>query len=87
MNQLTCLLIDNASCHPYEGELVSGDHCFATKCKVSQPTDQHVLYILKLSYKKIFLKPLIKNEDNSLYLLERLKKITVKDVIYWMTES
>ena len=51
-----------------------------------QPMDQVVLQMIKLSYGKILLQTLIE-ENCSLSILEKLKNITIKDVIYWVAES
>ena len=47
--------------------------------------DQNVLQNVKLSYKTILVRTLIEDKDNSLPL--KLKKVTIKDVIYWVTDS
>ena len=52
-----------------------------------QLMDQGVLQNIKLAYKKQFLRFLIEEDSGSLTLLEKIKKINLKDVGYWSAES
>lgn len=84
------LLIDNAPSHPSDMQLVCRDikaiFLPPNVTSLLQPMDQGVLQNIKLSYRKMLLQTLIE-EDCSLSILEKLKKITIKDVIYWVAES
>lgn len=84
------LLIDNAPSHPSDMRLVCGDikavFLPPNVTSLLQPMDQGVLQNIKLSYRKMLLRYLIE-ENGSLPILEKLKKHTLKDVIYWVAES
>ena len=47
--------------------------------------NQNVLQNIKLSYKKMLFRTLTEDKVNSLLL--KLKKVTIKDVIYWVAKS
>lgn len=84
------LLIDNAPSHPEEMQLVCGDikaiFLPPNVTSILQPMDQGVLQAIKQNYRKMLLRSLL--EDNEeLTILEKLKKINVKDVIYWVAEA
>lgn len=87
--QRALLLIDNATCHPSDMQLVCGDiKAIILPPNVTslfQPMDQGILNHVKLSYRKKLLRFLIENDSDSIG--ENLKKITIKDVIYWLAES
>lgn len=83
------LLIDNAPSHPSDMRLVCGGikaiFLPPNVTSVLQPMDQGVLQNLKLGYRKKLLRFIIENDENS--VVENLKKITIKDVIFWTAES
>lgn len=85
------LFIDNAPSHP--GELVCGDikTVFLPKnvTSIIQPMDQGVLQAMKQKYRKMLLRTLLEEDEdeNELTILQKLKKITIKDVIYWVAEA
>lgn len=85
------LFIDNATSHPSEGELVCGNikavFLPPNVTPLLQPMDQNVLQYLKLSYRKKLLRRILEDEDETLSLIEKLKMINIKDVIYWVAES
>ncbi|GBM55381.1 hypothetical protein AVEN_120180-1 [Araneus ventricosus] len=49
--------------------------------------DQGVLQNVKCSYRKMLLRKLIESDGSSDFLLQLLKNVTMKDVIYWVSES
>uniref|UniRef100_A0A1B6GBH2 DDE-1 domain-containing protein n=1 Tax=Cuerna arida TaxID=1464854 RepID=A0A1B6GBH2_9HEMI len=79
----------NATCHPSDMQLVCGDikaiFLPPNVTSLLQPMDQGILNHVKLSYRKKLLRFLIENDSDS--IRENLKKITIKDVIYWLAES
>lgn len=85
------LLIDNAPSHPAVNELSCGEikavFLPPNVTALLQPMDQGVLQALKLNYRKKFLRTLIEDDDSPLTLLEKIKRLTVKDVVYWSAES
>ena len=85
------LLLDNAPTHPDECELVSGDiralFLPPNVTSLIQPLDQGVLENLKRHYRQRLLKHLLEDLKNDLTVVESLKKINLKDIIYWLGES
>lgn len=85
------LVIDNAPSHASTEELVNGDikaiFLPPNVTPLLQPMDQEVLQNMKCVYKKMLLRSLIENEDSSQTILQSLKKINIKDVIYWLGEA
>ena len=86
------LLLDNAPSHPSSASLVSEDGKVKTvllppnTTSVIQPMDQGVLEPLKRQYKRKLLSHIImENEDSS--VPELLKSVTMKDVVYWISEA
>uniref|UniRef100_A0A1B6FS75 HTH CENPB-type domain-containing protein n=1 Tax=Cuerna arida TaxID=1464854 RepID=A0A1B6FS75_9HEMI len=84
------LLIDNAPSHPDDLELVIGDiktiFLPSNVTSIIQPMDQGVLQALKQNYRKKLLRSLLE-ENEDLTILQKLKKITIKDVIFWVAEA
>ncbi|XP_046684931.1 jerky protein homolog-like, partial [Homalodisca vitripennis] len=84
------LLIDNAPSHPDDLELVIGDikaiFLPPNVTSIIQPMDQGVLQALKQNYRKKLLRSLLE-ENEDLTILQKLKKITIKDVIFWVAEA
>ena len=64
--------MDNATCHPKDGELESDDGmivtiCLPAKCTaILQPMDQNVINLTKLNYKKSLLAHLVANQGSDL---------------------
>lgn len=85
------LFLDNASSHPSHDELVCGDikavFLPPNVTPLIQPMDQHVLQHLKLSYRKKLLRQILEDKDETLSLIQKLKMITIKDVIYWVADA
>lgn len=83
------LLIDNAPSHPSTEDLCDGEIVAKflppNVTPLLQPMDQGVLQTLKLIYRKQFLRMLI--QDDSIPLVEKIKKTNVKDVVYWAAEA
>ncbi|XP_039627277.1 jerky protein homolog-like [Polypterus senegalus] len=84
------LLIDNAPSHPEEMQVVCDDikaiFLPPNVTSILQPMDQGVLQALKQNYRKMLLRSLL--EDNEeLTILDKLKKMNIKDVIYWVAEA
>lgn len=84
------LFIDNAPSHPDKNMLVSGDikveYLPPNVTSILQPLDQNVLQNVKAGYRKKLLTRLIEDDENST-IPEKLKKITIKDVIYWVADA
>lgn len=85
------LLLDNAPTHPDESELISGDiraiFLPPNATAICQPMDQGVLEALKRNYRRILLSSLIEEIDEGRNVVEKLKKINMKDVAYWIAAS
>ena len=88
------LLLDNAPSHPSSASLQSEDGKIKTlflppnTTSVIQPMDQGVLEPLKRRYKRKLLSLIIlenASSDSSVPYL--LKKVTMKDVVYWISAS
>lgn len=84
------LLIDNAPSHPDVEEICSGDikalFLPPNVTSLIQPMDQGVINDLKLKYRKKMLTHVL-DDESSESLAERIKKINIKDVIYWLAQS
>ena len=94
MEQKALLLLDNAPSHPSSATLRSEDGKIKTlflppnTTSIIQPMDQAVLDPLNKRYKRRLLHNLIiENELSELSVPEILKTITLKDVVYWITEA
>ena len=85
------LFLDNATSHPSDNELISGDikavFLPPNVTPLIQPMDQHVLQHVKLSYRKKLLRRILEDQDETLSLLQKLKLVNIKDVIYWVAEA
>lgn len=85
------LLLDNAPSHPDVSELTVGEikaHFMPPNVTaILQPMDQGILQNIKLGYKKQFLRSLIEDDDSSLTIQDKIKKVNLKNVIYWSAES
>lgn len=85
------LLIDNAPPHPEEIHLAAGDITAVflppNTTSIVQPMDQGVLQAIKQNYRKMLLRILVEESDEQLTILQKLKKINVKDVIFWVAEA
>ena len=88
------LLIDNAPSHPSSAFLSSEDGMLKTvflpanTTSVIQPMDQGVLGPLKRRYKhKLLLHIIMENENPDSSLPELLKMVTMKDVVYWISDA
>lgn len=84
------LFIDNAASHPSDAVLVKDDikaiFLPPNVTSILQPMDQGVLQNIKLHYRKMLLRTLIEEEEDS-SVRDRLKKVTIRDVIYWAAEA
>uniref|UniRef100_K7G5U3 DDE-1 domain-containing protein n=1 Tax=Pelodiscus sinensis TaxID=13735 RepID=K7G5U3_PELSI len=83
------LVIDNAPAHPHEDELISGDIrvIFLPPTSLCQPMDQGVLEVLKKKYRCKLLTTLIEVTDDGNGMLDKLRTVNIKDVIYWIAQS
>ncbi|XP_046658204.1 jerky protein homolog-like [Homalodisca vitripennis] len=85
------LILDNASSHPDADELVSdGIRALFLPPNVTaliQPLDQGVLETFKRNYKKRLLRNLLEKLEDGLGVTDALKLITMKDVVYWVSEA
>lgn len=84
------LLVDNAPSHPSEHELRKGDIIVKflppNVTSVLQPMDQGVLENIKRNYRRQLLEHLLELTENA-DLMSCLKKITIRDVIYFLSEA
>lgn len=84
------LLLDNCTAHHFKHELRSTDGLIEVKflppnvTPLLQPMDQQVIQIIKTKYREMLYMDIICDPDNS---EQRLKKINLKDVSYWLHES
>jgi hypothetical protein len=89
--QKAILVVDNAKCHLSEDELQSGDikiHFLPPNVTaILQPMDQGVVENLKRNYRKYLLQYLLNEQNGGCTLLESIKKINLKEVIYWLADS
>lgn len=88
------LLLDNAPSHPSSASLQSADGKIKTMflppntTAIIQPMDQGVLESCKRRYKKKMTRHVLEqNEVDDCTIPECLKKITLKDVVYWVAEA
>jgi hypothetical protein len=88
------LLVDNAPSHPLSAALRSEDGKVTTlflpanTTSLIQPMDQSVLDPLKKRYKRKLLSHIImENESPDLSVPDILKKVSLKDVVYWISAS
>lgn len=85
------LFLDNAPSHPEESQLISGD--IKTKffppnvTSILQPMDQEVLQNIKRSYRKQLIKKLLEEDKDNPTIPQRLKKVNIKDAIYWVSDA
>lgn len=89
--QKALLLIDNAPSHPDEEVLCSGDikaiFLPPNVTSLIQPMDQGVIEALKKSYRRKMLTYMLGEESQEQQLEELLKKINIKDAIYWLADA
>lgn len=85
------LIIENVPSHPDEDELSSGDITVLflrpNITSLCQPMDQGVLEALKKKYSHELLTMFTKVTDDGNGMLNKLQNVTLKDVIYWITQS
>ena len=88
------LLLDNAPAHPSTETLQSTGGEVTTMflppntTSILQPMDQGILEALKGRYKKNLLRHLcIENASSILSIPEIVKKITIKDAVYWCAQA
>ena len=88
------LLLDNAPAHPSTEALKSTGGEVTTMLlppnttSVLQPIDQGILKALKRRYKKNLSRHLrIENASSILSIPEIVKKITMKDAVYWCAQA
>uniref|UniRef100_K7FE06 HTH CENPB-type domain-containing protein n=1 Tax=Pelodiscus sinensis TaxID=13735 RepID=K7FE06_PELSI len=85
------LVIDNESSHPHEDELISGNNRViflpSNITSLCQPMDQGVLEALKKKYRCKLLTTLIEGICDRNGMLDKLRTVNIKDVIYCMAQS
>jgi hypothetical protein len=86
------LLVDNAPSHSTENELVSRDIKIMflppNVTALLQPMDQGVLENLKRNYRRFLLERILETiEEEQCSLIDSMKKINIKDVLYWIADS
>ncbi|XP_055527272.1 jerky protein homolog-like [Wyeomyia smithii] len=86
---MAVLLLDNCTAHHFQHELISDDGLIEVKflppnvTPLLQPMDQQVIQIIKTNYRdKLHLE--IANEPD---FEQRIKKINLKDVSFWLHEA
>lgn len=88
---MALLLLDNAPCHPKDGELKSDDGlitvmCFPPNCTaLIQPMDQNVINITKLYYKKSLLAHLIGSKGSNIE--EKIKAFTLRNAVCLLSNA
>lgn len=85
------LLLDNAPTHPSAEQLESGEikAMFLPPAVTSliQPMDQGVLENLKRNYRRLLLEHILEEVDEGANLTECLKKLNLKNVVYWIASA
>lgn len=85
------LLLDNAPTHPSAEQLESGEikAMFLPPAVTSliQPMDQGVLENLKRNYRRLLLEHILAEVDEGANLTECLKKLNLKNVVYWIASA
>lgn len=84
------LLIDNAPCHPKDGELMSSDGQISVMClppnctALIQPMDQNVIRLTKLNYKTSLLSDIVRRGKT---IDESLRNINLKHAICFLANA
>uniref|UniRef100_K7G5J3 Jerky protein homolog-like n=1 Tax=Pelodiscus sinensis TaxID=13735 RepID=K7G5J3_PELSI len=85
------LVINNVPSHPHEDELISGDirviFLPPNITSLCQPMDQSVLEALKKKYCCKLLTIVIEAIDDGNGMIDKLRTVNIKDVIYWIAQS
>lgn len=85
------LLLDNAPSHPSEEELRDGDIVAVflppNVTALIQPMDQGVIESVKRRYRRKLLTSLIEKDGENASVIDLLKKMNIKDVVYMIAES
>uniref|UniRef100_K7G469 HTH CENPB-type domain-containing protein n=1 Tax=Pelodiscus sinensis TaxID=13735 RepID=K7G469_PELSI len=85
------LVIDNEPSQPREDELIRGDirviFLPPNITSLCQPVDQDVLEVLKKKYRHKLLTTLIEVIDDRNGMLDKLRTVNLKDVVYWIAQS
>ncbi len=88
------LLLDNAPAHPSTEVLQSKDGKVKSMflppntTSILQPMDQGILEATKRLYKKSLLRHIVlENEANSMSIPDILKKLTIKEAVYWSAQA
>lgn len=91
MPRKAILLLDNAPTHPSEDELRDGEIKMMflppNVMSICQPMDQGVLETIKRNYHRQLLSSLIDSIDQGENMIEKLCKINLKDVAYFVAQS
>ncbi|XP_018574376.1 jerky protein homolog-like [Anoplophora glabripennis] len=91
LSRKALLLLDNAPSHPSEDELCSEDIKVLffppNVTSLIQPMDQGVLENLKRNYRFCLLKSFLEALENGEDLTTHLKKVNLKDVMFWLAQS
>lgn len=90
--QKAILLVDNAPSHPsihsLESQGITVKFLPPNTTSVIQPMDQGIIVSFKRHYRKNLLQEILLNSDeNDVNLTNCLKKINMKDVIFWAAEA
>lgn len=83
------LLLDNAGSHPKElhEEGIRVIFLPPNVTSLIQPLDQGIIENMKKNYRFHFVLSLLTAQEEGIELLQQLKKITIKDVIFWIAKS
>nr|XP_034196433.1 tigger transposable element-derived protein 2-like isoform X2 [Osmia lignaria] len=77
------LLLDYAPCYASFNTFYEGD----IKVTFLQPMDWDIIETFKRHYKLLFLHSILFAQKNGINLTTQLKSITIKDIIYWMSDA
>ncbi|XP_028660410.1 jerky protein homolog-like [Erpetoichthys calabaricus] len=85
------LLLDNIPMHPDAEELQDGDikamFLPPNVTAICQPMDQGVLEMIKRNYRRKLLSTAIEEIEEGQDMIEKLKRVNVKDVAYWVARA
>lgn len=91
LSQKALLLLDNAPSHPplktLKSKGIEVRFLAPRTTSLIQPMDQGIIITWKRFYRKSLLQEILINSDDIDHLINSLKKISMKDVIYWSAEA
>lgn len=85
------LLLDNASCHSSQERLSVGDITAyflpPNSTALIQPMDQGIIESVKRKYKMKLQTSILSRQKEDVDVISYLKSVTIKDVIYWISDA